>query len=63
MFFYDSYAFDAALNHGILARFLDLKEGARVVTLRSFVSNTGRQQLRRINSIESIFSVKEVTVF
>ncbi|KAJ2993423.1 Nucleosomal histone H3-Lys79 methylase [Globomyces sp. JEL0801] len=54
-----SYAFDGELNQGILAKFLDLKESARVVSLRSFIAGGGRQTLRRINAIESIFTVKE----
>lgn len=54
-----SYAFDAELNQNILARFLDLKETARVISLRSFVPVDRRPSLRRSNAIESIFTVKE----
>ncbi|KAI8899221.1 histone methylation protein DOT1-domain-containing protein [Globomyces pollinis-pini] len=57
--FVNNYAFDGELNQGILAKFLDLKESARVVSLRSFIAGGGRQTLRRINAIESIFTVKE----
>ncbi|KAI8907993.1 histone-lysine N-methyltransferase, H3 lysine-79 specific [Gorgonomyces haynaldii] len=59
--FVNNYAFDPALNQSILAKFLDLKEKTQVVSLRSFVSNAGRQTSRRSNSIESIFTVKEHT--
>ncbi|KAJ1327220.1 hypothetical protein BSLG_010562 [Batrachochytrium salamandrivorans] len=58
--FVNNYAFDAALNHGIIAKFLDLKESAKVVSLRSFVPVDRRPSLRRSNAIESIFSVKEL---
>ena len=57
-----SYAFDAALNQGILAKFLDLKENARIISLRSFVPVDRRPSLRNINAIESIFTVKEVDI-
>ena len=49
--------FDPELNQGILAMFLDLKENAKVVSLRSFVPRTSSS--RRINAIESIFKVKD----
>jgi hypothetical protein len=47
------------LNQGILALFLDIKETAKIITLKPFAP-VGKQSLRRINAIESIFSVKEV---
>lgn len=42
--FVNNFAFDPNLNQRILAKFLDLKEGARVISLKSFV-----HQDRRIN--------------
>nr|KAJ3420738.1 Nucleosomal histone H3-Lys79 methylase [Polyrhizophydium stewartii] len=57
--FVNNYAFDAALNQGILAKFLDLKDSAKVISLRSFVPVDRRPSLRRSNAIESIFTVKE----
>ena len=40
-------------------KFLDIKETCKVITLKSFAP-VGRNSLRRINAIESIFSIKEV---
>ncbi|KAJ3309281.1 Nucleosomal histone H3-Lys79 methylase [Boothiomyces sp. JEL0838] len=57
--FVNNYAFDPALNQAILAKFLDLKESAKIITLKSFVPLNSRQQNRRVNAIESIFTVKE----
>lgn len=42
--FVNNFAFDPNLNQRILAKFLDLREGARVISLKSFVA-----QDRRIN--------------
>ncbi|KAI8805536.1 histone methylation protein DOT1-domain-containing protein [Cladochytrium replicatum] len=56
--FVNNYAFDADLNQKILQKFLDVKEGARIISLKSFLS-TGRINMRNINSIESILTVKE----
>jgi hypothetical protein len=42
--FVNNFAFDPNLNQRILAKFLDLKDGARVISLKSFV-----HQDRRIN--------------
>ncbi|KAJ3054412.1 Nucleosomal histone H3-Lys79 methylase [Rhizophlyctis rosea] len=60
--FVNNYAFSAELNQMILAKFLDLKEGAKVISLKSFVpgASTGRLASRRSNAIESIFKVKEM---
>ncbi|KAJ3288674.1 Nucleosomal histone H3-Lys79 methylase [Borealophlyctis nickersoniae] len=60
--FVNNYAFDAELNQGILAKFLDLKESATVISLRSFVPVDRRPSLRRSNAIESIFTVREVSI-
>ncbi|KAJ2380331.1 Nucleosomal histone H3-Lys79 methylase, partial [Coemansia sp. RSA 2603] len=34
----NNYAFDSALNHNLLQMFLDLKDGARIVSLKPFVT-------------------------
>ncbi|KAI8817685.1 histone methylation protein DOT1-domain-containing protein [Fimicolochytrium jonesii] len=59
--FVNNYAFNAELNQNILAKFLDLKEGAVVISLRSFlpVDRPTARSSRRSNAIESIFTVKE----
>lgn len=57
--FVNNYAFDSVLNQDILALFLDLKEGAQVISLRSFLPPGNKQLGRRANSIENIFKVKE----
>ncbi|KAJ3043756.1 Nucleosomal histone H3-Lys79 methylase [Rhizophlyctis rosea] len=57
--FVNNYAFRPELNQMILALFLDLKEGAKVISLRSFVPKTGRGQARRSNAMESIFTCEE----
>lgn len=56
--FVNNYAFDNVTNQGLLIKFLDLKSGARVVCLKSFVigSSSGRNE----NAIDqNIFDVKE----
>ncbi|KAJ3158884.1 Nucleosomal histone H3-Lys79 methylase [Geranomyces michiganensis] len=59
--FVNNYAFSAELNQRILGLFLDLKEGATVISLRSFlpVDRPTSRSTRRNNAIESIFTVKE----
>ncbi|KAJ3274461.1 Nucleosomal histone H3-Lys79 methylase, partial [Blyttiomyces sp. JEL0837] len=57
--FVNNYAFKAELNQRILESFLDLKETAKVISLRSFVPVDRRPSFRRGNSIETIFRVKE----
>ncbi|KAI8996185.1 histone methylation protein DOT1-domain-containing protein [Gaertneriomyces semiglobifer] len=59
--FVNNYAFSASLNQQILAKFLDLKEGCVVVSLRSFVpvDRPTARSVRRSNAIESIFTAKE----
>ncbi|KAJ3393556.1 Nucleosomal histone H3-Lys79 methylase [Entophlyctis sp. JEL0112] len=51
--FVNNYAFDAKLNFRILERFLDLKDGAIVVSLKLFGTSTGE------NSLETMFRVRE----
>ncbi|KAI8929188.1 histone methylation protein DOT1-domain-containing protein [Entophlyctis helioformis] len=55
--FVNNYAFGAELNQGILALFLDLKESAKVISLRSFVPVDRRPSLRRSNAIDPGSSV------
>ncbi|KAI9356250.1 histone methylation protein DOT1-domain-containing protein [Zopfochytrium polystomum] len=57
--FVNNYAFDAELNQRIMDLFLDLKDSAKVISLRSFAPVDRRLNLRRSNSIETIFRVKE----
>ncbi|KAJ3085790.1 Nucleosomal histone H3-Lys79 methylase [Quaeritorhiza haematococci] len=57
--FVNNYIFDADLNQRILHKFLDLKENAKIISLRSFVSVDRKVNLRTSQSIESIFRVKE----
>ncbi len=58
--FVNNYAFDAALNHSIIAKFLDIKDTCQIVSLKSFAPVDRRTTLHRSNAIESIFEVKEV---
>ncbi|KAI9021200.1 histone methylation protein DOT1-domain-containing protein [Hyaloraphidium curvatum] len=57
--FVNNYAFEPRLNQLCLAKFLDLKEGARVISLRSFVHQDRRINYRTADALESIFRVKE----
>jgi hypothetical protein len=57
--FVNNYAFAADLNQKILAKFLDLKEGARVISLKSFVSQDRKITKRNEGALENIFKVKE----
>ncbi|KAI9202104.1 histone methylation protein DOT1-domain-containing protein [Polychytrium aggregatum] len=57
--FVNNYAFDAQLNQRILHKFLDLKDTAKVVSLKNFVPIDRKVSLRRSNAIESIFSIEE----
>jgi hypothetical protein len=61
--FVNNYAFDAALNQSIMAKFLDIKDTCKIVSLKSFAPVDKRTTLHRSNAIESIFEVKEVCVF
>lgn len=57
--FVNNFVFDAELNQRILDRFLDLKDTAKVISLKSFAPVDRRLNNRRINAIEGIFRVKE----
>ncbi|KAJ3402121.1 Nucleosomal histone H3-Lys79 methylase [Chytriomyces hyalinus] len=52
--FVNNYAFDAKLNLRILERFLDLKDGCVVISLKLFGSGLGNE-----NALENMFRVKE----
>ena len=43
-----------------MAKFLDIKESCKIISLRSFLPVDRRPSLHRSNAIESIFSVKEL---
>ncbi|KAJ3128134.1 Nucleosomal histone H3-Lys79 methylase [Physocladia obscura] len=51
--FVNNYAFDAHLNFRILERFLDLKEGCIVISLKTFGTSMGE------NALENMFRTKE----
>ncbi|KAJ3003569.1 UNVERIFIED_CONTAM: Nucleosomal histone H3-Lys79 methylase, partial [Siphonaria sp. JEL0065] len=59
--FVNNYAFDAKLNFRILERFLDLKEGAIVISLKPFGSLVFGDEGsgRRENSLETMFRTRE----
>ncbi|KAJ1667568.1 Nucleosomal histone H3-Lys79 methylase [Coemansia sp. RSA 1813] len=54
----NNYAFDGPLNQILLQMFLDLKEGARIVSLKPFVTPDHKINARNIYSPESILTVK-----
>ena len=56
--FVNNYIFDARLNMDILALFLDLKESAKVITLRRFGDR--KINARTQNSIGNILKTEEV---
>lgn len=51
--FVNNYIFDAELNQAILDKFLDLKDGAKVISLKSFAPKIGG---RNSGSIGAIFA-------
>ncbi|KAI8870725.1 DOT1-domain-containing protein [Ramicandelaber brevisporus] len=57
----NNYAFGADLNNALAYLLLDLKEGARVISLRSFVPVDHRITPRNISSPASIFRVSRHT--
>ncbi|KAJ2662676.1 Nucleosomal histone H3-Lys79 methylase [Coemansia sp. RSA 1200] len=54
----NNYAFDGALNQNLMQMFLDLKEGARIVSLRPFVTPDHKISARNFHSPESILTVR-----
>ncbi len=55
-----SYIFDASLNQHILHKFLDLKDDAKIISLRSFDKTDRKITARTSQSIGSILKGKEV---
>jgi H3 lysine-79-specific histone-lysine N-methyltransferase len=55
----NNYAFSAELNQDLLQLFLDLPDGARIVSLKSFIAPDRRITKRTASSVENILSVKE----
>ncbi|KAI8072817.1 S-adenosyl-L-methionine-dependent methyltransferase [Gongronella butleri] len=59
----NNYAFDSATNHGLLQLFLDLKEGAQIVSLKSFVNKNHTINARTFHLPESILQVQELPYY
>lgn len=59
----NNYAFDWQTNHGLAQLFLDLKEGAKVISLKSFVPKSHKINQRTFHMPESILRVKEYEYF
>ncbi|KAJ3316902.1 Nucleosomal histone H3-Lys79 methylase [Gonapodya sp. JEL0774] len=55
----NNFAFSPQLNQQILDKFLDLKDGTRIISLRAFTTPDRKITLRNANSVESILTVKE----
>ncbi|KAJ2719136.1 Nucleosomal histone H3-Lys79 methylase [Coemansia sp. Benny D115] len=54
----NNYAFDSALNQDLLQMFLDLKDGARIISLRPFVAPDHKISARNVHAPESILTVR-----
>ncbi|KAJ2235194.1 Nucleosomal histone H3-Lys79 methylase [Coemansia sp. RSA 1722] len=54
----NNYAFDSALNQNLLQMFLDLKDGARIISLRPFVTPDYKINARNVYAPESILAVR-----
>ncbi|OZJ06877.1 hypothetical protein BZG36_00029 [Bifiguratus adelaidae] len=54
----NNYAFDPEINHKLVQLFLDLKEGTRIISLKSFVPLGHKINERNAHSPESILNVK-----
>ncbi|KAI7871696.1 histone-lysine N-methyltransferase, H3 lysine-79 specific [Spinellus fusiger] len=59
----NNYAFDAATNHALAQLFLDLKEGTRIISLKSFVPKNHKLNQRTLHMPESILHVKKYEYF
>ncbi|KAL0081448.1 histone methylation protein DOT1-domain-containing protein [Phycomyces blakesleeanus] len=59
----NNYAFDAATNHALAQLFLDLKEGTRIISLKSFVPKHHKINQRTFHMPESILRVEEYEYF
>lgn len=59
----NNYAFDAVTNQALAQLFLDLKEGTKIISLKSFVPKNHKINQRTLNMPESILSVAEYEYF
>lgn len=59
----NNYAFDAATNQALAQLFLDLKEGTKIISLKSFVPKHHKINQRTLNMPESILRVEEFEYF
>ncbi|KAI7903704.1 histone methylation protein DOT1-domain-containing protein [Cokeromyces recurvatus] len=59
----NNYAFDASTNQALAQLFLDLKEGTRIISLKSFVPKHHKINQRTINMPESILRVEVFEYF
>ncbi|KAI8333108.1 histone methylation protein DOT1-domain-containing protein [Chlamydoabsidia padenii] len=55
----NNYAFDATTNHSLAQMFLDLKEGTKIISLKSFVPKHHKINQRTLDMPESILKVDE----
>lgn len=55
----NNYAFDATTNHSLAQMFLDLKEGTKIISLKSFVPKHHKINQRTLDMPESILKVEE----
>ncbi|KAG0367694.1 Nucleosomal histone H3-Lys79 methylase [Gamsiella multidivaricata] len=55
----NNYAFNSALNQSLLQLFLELKEGCKIISLKTFVSLDHKINVRNAGSVESILRVKK----
>ncbi|KAF7721868.1 Nucleosomal histone H3-Lys79 methylase [Apophysomyces ossiformis] len=59
----NNYAFDWQTNHALAQLFLDLKEGAKIISLKSFVPKNHKINKRTMDKPESILQVEEYEYF
>ncbi|ORX59450.1 DOT1-domain-containing protein [Hesseltinella vesiculosa] len=59
----NNYAFDSTTNQDLLRLFLDLKEGAKIVSLKSFVHKNHKINARNFHLPESILQVQELPYY
>lgn len=59
----NNYAFDAETNQALAQLFLDLKEGTKIISLKSFVPKNHKINQRTLDKPESILRVAEYEYF
>lgn len=59
----NNYAFDWQTNHSLAQLFLDLKEGTKIISLKSFVPKSHKINQRTFHMPESILRVEEFEYF